>query len=109
VTERVVTAWNVNGNVFVEAGATYLPQLERVRQIVGEEMIILAAGVGAQGAQVTDLSSKLFGKQGKRLLVNSSRGIIFAGENDDDYFGAVRQAAVLLRDSLLVQAGNLSG
>jgi orotidine-5'-phosphate decarboxylase len=105
VTERVVTTWNSNGNVFVEAGATYLPQLKRVRQIVGDEMVILTAGVGAQGAQVTDLSSELFGKQGKRLLVNSSRGIIFAGEGAADYFEKVRAAALTLKRDLLQQAG----
>lgn len=99
VTERVAKVWNTNGNVFVEAGATYPDALGRVRQIVGEDMMILTAGVGIQGGTIDALTG-VFGKEGKRLLVNSSRGIIFAGVGKKDYFGAVRTAAVDLRDQL---------
>lgn len=99
VTEQVVKKWNINGNVFVEAGATYPRQLKRVREIAGEEMVILTAGVGIQGGKITDITG-VFGKNGRRLLVNSSRGIIFAGEGKRDYFGAVNQAAVMLRHQL---------
>ncbi|MBI2405155.1 orotidine-5'-phosphate decarboxylase, partial [Candidatus Gottesmanbacteria bacterium] len=99
VTEHVVKSWNANGNIFVEAGATYPKQLRRVRQIVGNNMVILTAGIGAQGGKAEDIIG-VFGKDGKRLLVNSSRGIIFAGEGKRDYFAAVRDAAVLLQDQL---------
>lgn len=100
VTQRVVDVWNTNGNVFVEAGATYPEALRRVRQIVGEKMPILTAGVGIQGGKVSDIAG-VFGKNGKRLLVNSSRGIIFAGEGKKDYFGEVRNAAATFRQQLL--------
>lgn len=99
VTERVCTVWNTNGNVFVEAGATYPEALRRVREISGDEMVILTAGIGAQGGRAEDVIG-LFGKHGKRMLVNSSRGIIFAGEEKPDYFAAVRAAAHALRDQL---------
>lgn len=99
VAERVVHAWNTNGNVFVEAGATYPEELKRVREIIGEDMVLLVAGIGPQGGAISSLRS-LFGTNGKRLLVNSSRGIIFAGEGKKDYFGGVRQAAITLRDQL---------
>ncbi|MBL8015609.1 MAG: orotidine-5'-phosphate decarboxylase, partial [Candidatus Doudnabacteria bacterium] len=49
VTERVVTVWNEKGNVFVEAGATYPEALKKVREIVGNDMVMLTAGVGTQG------------------------------------------------------------
>ncbi len=99
VAERVRDAWNTNGNVFVESGATYPEQLRRVRAIVGEDMVILTAGVGVQGGTVDGLRG-VFGKDGQRLLVNSSRGIIFAGEGVKDYFDAVRQTAESLHDRL---------
>lgn len=99
VTERVVKKWNTNGNVFVEAGVTYPKQLRRVREIVGEEMIILTSGIGIQGGKTADVAG-VFGKDGKRLLVNSSRGIIFAGEGKKDYFTAVRESALSLRNQL---------
>jgi len=99
VTQQIVDVWNTNGNIIVEAGATYPIALKKVRQIVGEEMPILTAGVGVQGGQIANIYGT-FGKDGKRLFVNSSRGIIFAGEGKTDYFGQVRSAAQTLRDQL---------
>jgi len=101
VAERVVRSWNKNGNVFVEAGVTYSRQLNRVRRIIGEDMPILTAGIGPQGGQVEDLRG-VFGKRGKRLIVNSSRGIIYAGNNESSttYFNLVRDAAQKLRQEL---------
>jgi len=100
VTERISTVWNTNGNVWVESGATYPEALTKVRNIVGEEMPILTAGVGIQGGSA-DVLQGLFGTNRERLFVNSSRGIIFAGEGKSDYFSAVRTAAVTFRDTLI--------
>jgi orotidine-5'-phosphate decarboxylase len=93
--------WNLNGNLWAEAGATYPRQLKRIREIIGQDMPLLAAGIGAQGGKAEDLRG-LFGTNGRRLLVNSSRGIIFAGldEKAADYFAKVRDAAKSLRDEL---------
>jgi len=94
--------WNTTGNVLVEAGATYPAQLHRIREIVGEEMPILVAGLGPQGGSPSDLRGS-FGSQGKRLLANSSRGIIFAGESSDSektYRKKVRNAAENFRNEL---------
>lgn len=102
VTELAAGAWNTNGNVFVEAGATYPQQLSQVRKIVGDEMVILTAGIGAQGGKAEDLDKAWFGKNGLRMIVNSSRGIIFAGEGQDDYFSAVRDSASELRNALRI-------
>ncbi len=100
ITERIVKHWNAGGNVFLEAGATYPIALKRVREIAGADMPILTAGVGVQGGSAKDLVG-LFGKNGKRLFVNSSRGIIFAGEGKADYFAEVRKAAEDLQIQLL--------
>ena len=107
VARLVANDWNVNGNLWAEAAATYPQQLKKIREIIGEEMPLLVAGVGAQGGKVEDLRS-LFDKNGRRLLVNSSRGIIFAGSSckDRDYFVEVRNAAVKLRDELRLISGN---
>lgn len=99
VTERIVHHWNDSGNVWVEAGATFPNELARVREIVGLDMPILTAGVGIQGGSINVLKG-LFGKDNQRLLVNSSRGIIFAGEGKQDYFSEVRNAAMQLKNSL---------
>lgn len=103
VAKHVVRQWNSSGNVIVEAGATYPGALRRVRTIVGENMPILTSGIGSQGGKVSNFLG-VFGKNRKRLIVNSSRGIIFAGEGKIDYFGAVRAAAELLRTNLQAAA-----
>ncbi len=99
VAEKVAKSWNNNGNIFVEAGATYPTQLQRTREIVGEDMVILTVGIGPQGGDIKNLRG-LFGKNGKRLLVNGSRSIIFAGEGKKDYFQGVKDAAEQFRQDL---------
>lgn len=102
VTELVTNKWNTNDNVFIEAGATYPIALKRCREIVGENMPILTAGVGVQGGQAKDLVG-CFGKNGQRLMVNSSRGIIFAGNQEDsekEYREKVSHATKELYDIL---------
>ena len=102
VTDHVARLWNKNGNIFVECGATYPKQLRRVRTIIGPDMIMLVAGVGIQGGKVEDLRG-VFGTKGLRLLVNSSRRVIFPPHvvsRSSDYFLNVRNEALLLRDKL---------
>ncbi|MDR1874333.1 MAG: orotidine-5'-phosphate decarboxylase [Synergistaceae bacterium] len=108
VAEKVAGEWNLNGNVFAEGGATYPEALRKIRRIVGDEMPLLVAGVGPQGGTLSALDG-LFGNGGRRLLVNSSRGVIFAGvaENDADYRRSVRSAAQTLRERLLAMAGGI--
>lgn len=91
--------WNTNGNVFAEAGATYPTQLARIRKIIGEDMVLLVAGIGPQGGKIDDLKG-LFGKNHQRLLINSSRGIIYAGIGKDDYFAEVEKATMDLQKKL---------
>jgi orotidine-5'-phosphate decarboxylase len=99
VAKEIVSQWNTSGNIIVEAGATYPDALKRVRAIVGDTMPILSSGVGLQGGAIDGFSG-VFGKNNHRLLVNSSRGIIFAGEGQKDYFEGVRNAARALKRTL---------
>jgi len=99
VADHVAKKWNMNGNVFVEAGVTYPDALRKTREIIGEELPLLVAGVGPQGGKVEALQG-LFGKNTYRLAVNSSRGIIFAGIGKPDYFSAVRNAAITLAQTI---------
>lgn len=97
---RIVNKWNKNGNIIVEAGATYPKQLKNVRRIVGDNMPIFTAGIVNQGAPVENLKG-VFGWNNKRLIVNSSRGIIFAGKDKLNYFKDVKKAAENLRDQIM--------
>ena len=100
VAEQIVEKWNQYGNVIVEAGATYPKQLKKVRQIVGESMPILTAGIGTQGGKIENLKG-LFGESNHRLIVACSRKIIFAGIGKKNYFEAVKKEAEILRHKLL--------
>ena len=68
-------------------------------------MPLLVAGIGPQGGALSVLKG-LFGENGRSLLVNSSRGVIFASaaDNEKEYRKDVRNAALTLRDQLLVIA-----
>jgi orotidine-5'-phosphate decarboxylase len=96
--------WNRNGNVGLVVGATTPEELAAVRELV-PEIPFLVPGVGAQGgdaeAAVEHGLTTLPGQDGPVGLVNSSRGIIFAGEDaggrgvadEGAYFRAAGEAA----------------
>ncbi|OYR71891.1 orotidine-5'-phosphate decarboxylase [Halorubrum sp. E3] len=110
--ERVAAladTWNANGNVGLVVGATTPDELETVREIV-PEIPFLVPGVGAQGGDAeAAVEHGLAERPGLPVdvgLVNSSRGIIFAGEessrpgDEATYFGAAGDAAKRLRKRL---------
>ena len=82
VARRVANEWNKGGNCALVAGATYPDELREVRFIVGD-MPILIPAIGAQGGDVE--KTVLAGKdsRGSGMIINSSRGIIFASNGAD--------------------------
>ena len=110
--ERVAAlagTWNANDNVGLVVGATAPEELEPVRDIV-PEIPFLVPGVGAQGGDAeAAVEHGLAARPDLPVdvgLVNSSRGIIFAGEessrpgDEATYFGAAGDAAKRLRKRL---------
>ena len=106
--ERVAAladVWNVDDNVGLVVGATNPDELEAIRDVV-PEIPFLVPGVGAQGGDAE--AAVEFGLADGVGLINSSRGIIFAGENDgrggmpteSEYFGAAGRAAKRLKRRL---------
>jgi orotidine-5'-phosphate decarboxylase len=77
VSERVAKKWNKAGNCMLVVGATYPKELAVVRKIVGE-MVILVPGVGTQGGDLQAVLKHGTTKQGKGLLINVGRSVIFA-------------------------------
>ena len=74
--------WNYNGNNMLVAGATAPAELGEIRKIVGNTPL-LVPGIGAQGG---DLEGVLkFGLTAEKtgLVINSSRGIIYASSGED--------------------------
>lgn len=74
--------WNENGNLGVVVGATYTEELSKVRKIVGN-MPILIPGVGVQGGILEKTVKVAKNSQGAGMIINSSRGIIFASSGTD--------------------------
>ncbi|MFN3301290.1 MAG: orotidine-5'-phosphate decarboxylase [Sediminibacterium sp.] len=80
VLERVST-WGTKDNLMFVVGATQATELERIRNIVPDNFL-LVPGVGAQGGSLKDASRYGLNKN-IGLLVNASRAIIFASEAED--------------------------
>ncbi|MFB6134271.1 MAG: orotidine-5'-phosphate decarboxylase [Halanaeroarchaeum sp.] len=83
VYERVAdlaAAWDEHGNVGLVVGATAPAELEALRERV-PDLPFLVPGVGAQGGDAE--AAVEYGLADGVGLVNSSRGIVFAGDGED--------------------------
>jgi len=82
--ERVLTVsqkWGTVDNLMYVVGATRAAMLRDIRRIVPEHFL-LVPGVGAQGGSLAEVAK--YGMNNKcGLLVNSSRGIIFADSTEN--------------------------
>ncbi len=94
VAHKVATSWNKNDNCVVVVGATYPSELAEVRNIV-RDLPILIPGVGAQGGDVEATVKAGMDSRGKGMIINSSRGIIFASQGDDFAEAARRETRKL--------------
>ncbi|MDD5071632.1 MAG: orotidine-5'-phosphate decarboxylase [Patescibacteria group bacterium] len=105
VAYRVANHWNKNGNCALVVGATYPEELAEVRKIVGD-MPILIPGIGAQGGDVEKTVTAGKDSQGQGMIINSSRGIIFASDGSD-FAEAAAGKAKELRDQIRAVGGNV--
>lgn len=79
VAHRICHVWNKNDNCALVVGATQPDELAQVRRMVGD-MPILVPGVGAQLADIEAMLRAGLDSRGAGIMVNSSRGIIFADD-----------------------------
>jgi orotidine-5'-phosphate decarboxylase len=98
VAERVAQHWNEAGNCMLVIGATYPQELAEIRAVVGD-MPFLVPGVGAQGGDVAAAVQAGRTVDGFGVVLNSSRGILYASSGDD-FEAAARAAARTLRDEI---------
>ena len=82
--ERVLTVsrkWGTINNMMYVVGATRAEMLKDIRKLVPEHFL-LVPGIGAQGGSLEEVAK--YGMNSKcGLLVNSSRGIIFADSTEN--------------------------
>lgn len=88
-------SWDTNGNIGLVTGATYPSEAQRIREIC-PEMPFLVPGVGTQGGELEAALSATLDADGGGILVNSSRGILYASTGPD-FADAARTAAENLR------------
>lgn len=94
--EEVLTTSQTYSNsdrLMYVVGATKAEYLKRIRQLVPESFLLIP-GVGAQGGKLDEVCAAGMNKE-VGLLVNSSRGIIYASSAEDFAQVAGEQARVL--------------
>jgi len=82
VAKKVAQEWNMNGNCSLVVGATYPEQAQKIRAAVGD-MTFLIPGIGAQGGDLAATIHSSKNSKGAGMIINSSRGIIFATQGED--------------------------
>lgn len=93
---QVSQKWNTNGNCALVVGATYPHELESIRRIAGD-MLILIPAIGAQGGDIQAAVKAGKDSRGQGMIFNSSRGTIFASSGKD-FAEAARRETQRLSD-----------
>ena len=99
VAKKVAGEWNENGNIAMVVGATYPNELKLVRKAVGD-IPFLIPGIGAQGGDVEKTVINGKNKQNQGMIINSSRGIIFASSGAN-FAASARQKTVELNQEII--------
>lgn len=94
VARRVTKEWNKSGNCGLVVGATVPNELREVRELVGD-MPILIPAIGAQGGDLEATVQAGKDSRSQGMIINSSRGIIFASPGYDFALAARREAIKL--------------
>ena len=77
-----VSQWNTNHNLGLVVGATYPEELKSIRQS-HPDIPILIPGIGAQGGDLALAVRYGVNAQGRGIILNSSRQIIYASRGKD--------------------------
>lgn len=96
VASMISEKWNSNNNCCIVVGATWPEQMQRLRAICGD-MPFLVPGVGAQGGDVEALVKAGQTSDGRGMMINSSRAVLYASSGED-FADAARQEAIRTRD-----------
>ena len=94
---RMTSKWGSPENLMYVVGATRSEDIGEVRKRVPNNFF-LVPGIGAQGGSLADTSN--YGWNGDcGLLVNSSRGIIYAS-NDEDFASKAKEKAQIVQQEM---------
>ena len=91
------SGWGTENNMMYVVGATKAEMLRDIRKIVPDHFL-LVPGIGAQGGSLEDVAE--YGINNKcGLLVNSSRGIIFA-DSSEKFAQRAGEEAKIIKDKM---------
>ncbi|MEI6310987.1 MAG: orotidine-5'-phosphate decarboxylase [Bacteroidota bacterium] len=99
-------AWGNDENMMYVVGATRAADLGAVRKLIPNHFI-LVPGVGAQGGSLEEVC-KYGMNESVGLLINSSRGIIYAGK-EKDFAQQARKEALKLQEEMKVHLEKVFG
>ena len=102
VAAMVAERWSAIGECGLVVGATFPAQLADVRAVAGD-LPILVPGVGAQGGDLEASVRAGSTGRGTGLIINSSRSILYASD-DNDFADAARAAAISTRAEIRAAA-----
>lgn len=94
-----VKKWRIDGTCGVVVGATYPQELKEIRTLLGDDVPFLIPGIGRQGGDIKTTVKYGTNCEGELAIINSSRGIIYAGSNKDFAIKA-RNATMELNESI---------
>lgn len=93
---QTVASWGTTANTMFVVGATNSEQLADIRSQFPEHFFLIP-GVGAQGGDLNEVLHHTFVKNEGLVLINSSRGILYAA-NDQNFAMAARKEAQKLQE-----------
>ena len=96
--------WGNDENMMYVVGATQGRMFEDIRRLVPEHFL-LVPGVGAQGGSLQEVCKYGMNKD-CGLLVNSSRGIIYAS-SDEDFAEMAAQKAKELQEEMAIELSKI--
>ncbi len=103
VARRAAGEWNVHGNLMLVVGATYPEEMAQLRR-AHPRLPFLVPGIGAQGGDLEATLAAGLDVQAGGVLINSARGIIYAGDASG---AAIRAAAAELHASIAAARARL--
>lgn len=96
--------WKNSKQLMYVVGATKAEYFKEIRKIVPNHFL-LVPGIGAQGGNLQDVCTYGLNKE-VGLLINSSRGIIYAGKGDD-FAEKAKEKAIELQQEMEVILNNM--
>lgn len=94
------SSWSSSENLGFVIGATYTDELMSLRKALPNYNFLIP-GIGEQGGTISDVISSVMIKGLKNnFVINSSRSILYASDNKDNFYHHARKKCIELRDNI---------